>query len=306
MTPTWRAWPSIENSYYKKNLSWWLERHPGLIEAEYVITEKLHGTNVQIHVETDGEVAYGTRNQFVDGAALFGWPGNANEVVDDLDGIITKLRDTSVLAGQDTTVYGELYGPGIQKGVNYGDLKRVAFFGLKIGKELQPFACLGDTIHHVPVVAQVSGLQDTLDFDTEFPTMLHSIEDNICEGIVMQPCTPVSDNYGDSYFLLKKKNEAFEEKKQAKKIYVPDEVVDPLTLAFRDYITEQRMNNVFSKEGPIDDMKDIGRYIRLILTDAIEDFSKDHPEIESLDKKQRMSIFNVGSAIAKMLLASLG
>ena len=86
---------------------------------------------------------------------------------------------------------------------------------------------------------------------------------------------------------------------------MPDEVIDPLNAAFREYINEQRMDNVFSKEGPIADKSQIGKYIGLILVDAIEDFTKDYPEAETLDKKQRKAVFNVGSAVAKMLIMRL-
>lgn len=303
MMATFRKWPSIENTYQQQHIDWWLLRHPELAKIDYIITEKLDGANVQICAEPDGEISYGTRNGFASGAALFGWPANAPEVVGNLDMVLSTIKATAHLAESDATLYGEIYGPGVQKGVNYGDSKGVAFFGAKIGDELMPFRFLGKVIAAVPVVATVQGLEAALAYDAEFDSLLSGQENNICEGVVIQPIEPVRD--GDSYFLLKKKNEAFKEKQKEKKVRAPDEVVDPLNAAFRQYITEQRMDNVFSREGPIEDKSQIGKYIGLILIDAIGDFTKDYPEIQTLDKKQRKAIFNVGSAVAKMLIYRL-
>ena len=65
------------------------------------------------------------------------------------------------------------------------------------------------------------------------------------------------------------------------------------------------MQSVFSKDGPIEDRKDIGKYIKTILADAKEDFLKDYPEVATLDKAQQKTVYNVGSTIAKMLMAEM-
>lgn len=42
-----QKWPSIENTYQDKNLEYWLNQYPELSDVDYVITEKLHGSNFQ-------------------------------------------------------------------------------------------------------------------------------------------------------------------------------------------------------------------------------------------------------------------
>lgn len=71
---------------------------------------------------------------------------------------------------------------------------------------------------------------------------------------------------------------------------------------FASYITENRLQSVFSKEGEIEKPKQIGQYIKWILFDAKEDFLKDWGEkIKLLDINQQKQIFNIGSKIANML-----
>ena len=304
-----RKWPSIENTYKQQHIDWWLLRHPRLAKAKYWLTEKLHGSNVQIHVEPDGAVSYGTRGGFVNGPALFGWPASRLDVIPRFTELVAKMIVTAQWYETDITLYGEIVGPGVpsaQKGIYYGDAKRVYFFGSRIGDILRSPMVIADDfpmIDTVPLVGTVTGLDAALSFDIEFSSKLVEVEDNICEGIVIQPLMPVRN--GDSYFLLKKKNEKFAERAHAKKERVPDEVADPLNAAFRTYITPARMQSVFSKDGPIEDRKEIGRYIKAILADAKEDFLKDYPEAATLDKAQQKTVFNVGSMIAKMLMAEM-
>lgn len=73
---------------------------------------------------------------------------------------------------------------------------------------------------------------------------------------------------------------------------------------FKSYITENRLLSVFSKEGQIQSPKEIGKYIKLLLTDAQDDFLKDN-DISHLDKQQQKDVFNVGSLIANMLKSYL-
>ena len=47
--------------------------------------------------------------------------------------------------------------------------------------------------------------------------------------------------------------------------------------------------------------KDITKYIRNILEDAIIDFEKDHPDLD-LTPKEKKQVYNAGSSIANLLL----
>lgn len=295
-----KKWPSIENSYREKFIDVFLAEFPELEQETFQITEKLHGSNVQLFFVPNQPRRIGSRNQWVDEGFY-----NVGAILPVYESLFADLQKGVEEGGYTLRLFGELFGPGIQKGVDYG-IKRILFFGAMIDDELQPptevQAMVGD--FYVPFVAEVEGLQAALDFNSEFET---NLGEGICEGVVIQPRDKVYRNAGGHTFLLKKKNEAFKEKASAKK---PAQPQDPelvrLNAEFTLYITENRLQSVFSKHGEIEDPKQIGQYIRLVLADAKEDFLKDYgDEIEKLDKKSQRRVYNVGSLIANMLKSYL-
>ena len=63
-----------------------------------------------------------------------------------------------------------------------------------------------------------------------------------------------------------------------------------------------RLQAVFSKNGEIERPDQIGDFIRLVLTDAKEDFLQDNQEaVDALDKAKQKRVYNVGSMIAFLL-----
>ena len=86
-------------------------------------------------------------------------------------------------------------------------------------------------------------------------------------------------------YFIKKKNEAFTEVENRKKKH---KEVD-LTLlqkkeTFLNYININRIKSVFSKEGEIESIKEIGKYIKLVLEDARNDFMLDYPEVKTYNE----------------------
>ena len=68
------------------------------------------------------------------------------------------------------------------------------------------------------------------------------------------------------------------------------------------YITENRLQNLFSKMGEIERPNQIGDYIRAMLQDAKEDFLKDFgDDFSALSAKDHKAVFNAGRKIAHML-----
>ena len=88
-------------------------------------------------------------------------------------------------------------------------------------------------------------------------------------------------------------NEIIQEMNTSKKKI--ERAVDPKIYAvateFEPYINKNRVLSVFSKEGEIEDPKDIGRYIQLVVQDAQEDFLGDNPQIDIPDNMKK-HIFN--------------
>jgi hypothetical protein len=127
---------------------------------------------------------------------------------------------------------------------------------------------------------------------------------NIMEGAVIKPYFKVYIDGNGTPFMLKKKNQKFLEKASAKKERKPlSTKVAILNANFKAFITETRLQNIFSKWGEISAPNEIGDYIKYMLADAKEDWAKEHDKhvLADLDKKEIKQVFNVGSTIANML-----
>lgn len=306
---TFRKWPRVENSYRQEFIGRFLREFPELEDESFVVTEKLHGSSVQVFFSPNEPWKVGKRTAFLaEGEKFFG----IHEVLPEYELIFHRIRGIVDHYGGDFSLrlFGELCGPGIQKGVNYGDKKKLFFFGYMFNDFLQPWVALvsfslkcGFHNYLVPQVDLVKGLDKAIAYDTEFPSRLNPIEGNICEGIVIQPFRSVYTNAGGKRFLLKKKNEKFMEKAKEKKPPSPgDPEVQRLNAEFRLYITDNRLQGIFSKHGEIEEPQQIGEYIRLMLNDAKEDFLQEHGDaFNALDKGEQGKVTNVGRVVADML-----
>jgi Rnl2 family RNA ligase len=120
-------------------------------------------------------------------------------------------------------------------------------------------------------------LDEALNFNPEFDSKILGIADNICEGIVIKPTKNYQSPNGE-LFWIKKKNDKFKEIQKAPKIPKPPQArtkVDDTHDVFLGYITDNRLQNVFSKYGMIPDKTKIGDYIKYLIEDARLDFEKD-------------------------------
>lgn len=294
---TFKKWPSIENSYRQKFIDVFLTEFPELAKETFIVTEKIHGANIQFYFEPGKPYRIGSRNQWVDSSFY-----NVSEVLPEYEEFFKDAQYMADGTKETWRVFGELFGPKIQKGVDYGEKRRIRLFGLMINDVLKSPTLLRLSVGTflVPVVKIIDGLQSALEFNAEFETSLGT---GVCEGVVIQPYQKVYRNAGGHTFMLKIKNEAFKEKARAKK---PSRPQDPELVRLNQelclYITDARLQGVFSKSGEIQEPGQIGDYIRLMLADTKEDFLKDHSEaVEALDKKSQRKVYNVGGMIAGML-----
>lgn len=302
-----KKWPKIHNSYQQKFIDRFLSEFPELRDESFVITEKLHGSSLQIYFEPNKPWRVGKRTAFLaEGEKFFG----IHEVLPEYEPIFENIQESVDNTGNTIRLFGELCGPGIQKGVDYGEHKRILFFGYMVNDKLQPwmwftiFADAHDFLEHVvPIVWAVTSLKEALEFDTEFASLVNPVEGNVCEGIVIQPYRKVYASAQGKRFMLKKKNEKFMEKAKERKPPSPgDPEVQRLNAEFRLYITENRLQGIFSKHGEIEEPQQIGDYIRLMIADAKEDFTQEHGDaFNKLDRGEQGKVTNVGRVVADML-----
>lgn len=270
-----KKFSSLENTYRTNLIEKVVEE--GIPTDDWIVTEKVDGANFSFWC--DGEqVEVASRNQFVDGT-FYG----CQEVVDEIaPKILAFCSDNNT----QIVIYGELYGGGIQKRVNYGKKSFVAFdvhcvnSNTPVDKEFAIDLCERIGIPFAPVLFRGS-FEDCLAVNNTFKSHLTPEGydgANIAEGVVIEPVNPAWFRNGSRVYF-KNKSEKFSEKKETTKVDVAQElslseasqsVLHNLT----PYVTESRVVSVISKIGKVG-TKDFQRIMGLAVQDAIEEYEKD-------------------------------
>lgn len=232
---------SIENSYRQKFIE--LIKQTESIKDIWFASEKLHGSNFSI-IYKDGIFNFASRSGILEeGASFF----NYQEVVKlKLDGIREYCLANSI---NDIIYYGEIFGPGIQKGVNYGK-KDFRFFDIKVDdkwiKQSQLPAFQLECLELVPTLA-FGSFDEMINFNCEFNSHILNTHNNFAEGIVLKPDnTAFLDS--EHRIILKKKHPKFSE--IAHGLEDKPKVVNEIPQEVMNYITLNRLQNVFSKIEP--------------------------------------------------------
>lgn len=306
-----RRYVSIENSYQVKNIAWWLNEHPELENEEFVLQSKIHGANCQLIFYPDSEYKVASRSKILSENEKFYDIFNTlkKEQYQNLIKIFSKYAEERNYI---VRLYGETYGSGIQKGVDYGTEKEkeIKFFDIVLDEKFQPpfimkqiFKSLFKNYDYlVPEFVQVKGLQKAIETDIKFNSLLNPIDNNIEEGVVIKPFYKVYHSQR-SIFMLKKKNDKFIEKSKEKKPRRYDSEVVFLGKEFCRYINENRIQSCFSKLGEIERPNQLGEYIKHIIKDAEEDFIKDNEDkLKKIKLEFHKEIFKAGGSTAAIIL----
>jgi len=272
------AYSSIENSYRGKDIS--RIRYEGFDKVEWVALEKVHGANFGLWI-IDGKIVPSKRSSFADGA-FYG----CQSVVEAMGPLVLKLAEHGV-----TVVYGELFGGGIQKGVNYG-AKRFAAFDMKIGDQFvdyDKFVELCDLVGLPRCVEIARGsFDEILEIDPAFPTKMSDCgATDIAEGFVMKPVKNSYLDKGDR-IILKKKSPGFSERTSEKTPRPPKEPMTELQQSIFDagqaYINDERVASAISKLGE----GNFNQVLAEVLADIYRELEKDG--LVSLDTSSYNSV----------------
>jgi Rnl2 family RNA ligase len=300
-----KRYTSIDNHYQQKVIDFFQTINPDLPNLTYSLTEKLDGANISIVIGECGKIQYTKRNNVLAPGEDFYKINSLKETINKaiVEPIFKWMKEQGY---QFVQLYGEIYGKGIQKRINYGDGINVKFFDLRInGNEFLTPAKLNDLFHSLSIsewlvrtIDIVDGLNNVLEYNVDIKNEYGSM----IEGFVIKPhnveiVSPVGDR-----FVLKKKNEKFQEKCKVKKeILEADEDVLKYNQIFRTYINENRVLSTISKLGPIENQKQIGQYVKCILDDAKDDFLKENTLPNKFTNNDVKQVFNVGSAVFNLL-----
>jgi Rnl2 family RNA ligase len=276
-------YPEIENSYRDKFIYIALELYPELKDEEFIIQEKIHGSNFSVEFLKDGTVKYYKRTgEIKPDEKFYNWKQPIGEMAD----LHVIMKNLAYKNQTDIILHGELFGKGVQKGIEYSpDKQRILFYDMQINNNMVSqegfYITMKENglIHYmIPTITIINGLRNALDFPETFKSLIYPSEnDNIAEGIVIKPYKKVYW-INDNIFYLKKKPPMWQEigKKNAsteKKELKPQ---SPML----DYINDNRRDSVLSKLKPFTNKNQIGKYAPLIVEDAEREYLKDHVDVD--------------------------
>jgi len=302
-----KRFPSLTNHYQTTDIQKFLSFVDQPIT--YAVWEKLDGANFSVLLSHDHDPKYFSRNQEITGSDFYG----AKDIIDDTVEFLVREYILNHIDGKSVRLFGELFGKGIQKRVDYGPDKRLLFFDVMIDDVLIPHITVNHWTQELGIdhlfVQPIGFYHDfdlAMDFDTKFNTHYGPKKDpmNMAEGVVIKPWNTVIFTPVGSVFYIKKKNEEFGDKKvrepKVKREY--SEEVEFLRDEFMSYINENTMLSVFSKEGPMTESKEIGKYLPLIIKDAMDTFMLEQDyDPEAFEKEERKYIFNCAAEVATLL-----
>lgn len=314
-----KKYSSIENHFNREFMEHVAEQMPQ--DLQYVVQEKVHGANTSFLCDGN-EVKFAKRTSVLaDNEKFYDYPELLEAYKDKVISLFSrvKVQHPEVVT---ISVFGEMFGglyphndvkinrqlSLIQKGVCY--TPEHEFYGFDI------YLSDGENGWYLPVdevneIFEAEGffyaktlkrgtLAECLKYPNAFPSKisewlgLPAIEDNICEGIVIRPVTPMYLRNG-SRVLIKSKNERFAEKKSIKKrnklFAEPVPYSDELKALVGEvdaYVTENRLINVVSHIGEVYVPKDFGKIMGLFSKDILEDCLKEYGgDYSALDKSEQ-------------------
>ncbi len=281
-----KKYPSIENSYDVKNIMFWKTVKPEIDTMKFMVTEKIDGANVQITFYPDGSLKTGRRNAYLEeGEKFFDLRGAIEESNDLMNLFKEEAKEKNV----PILVFLELSGPGINNRVKY--FNKLHLFVLDVVEiyeneekwwnkeylhDLIDRCCL--TEHLSPWIV-IGSLDAALYTNCDFNSLITKAEDNLAEGLIIEPVDPMFLGDGRR-FILKKKSDKFAEKESnGSGDHAKKQELSESQLKYVTYINNNRVYSTFSKHGPIESVRQIGDYIKLVMKDAQEDFIKENPDM---------------------------
>lgn len=325
-----RKYKSIENHYRQKAIEDMFKFNPVYCNCRYIVQEKVDGGNFQVRLTIDdSEPLHGVKVDFGKRSSILGESEqfyNYQAVVSDFSFVrfldkACKVFNQMLSADEsmkEMIFYGEIFGPGIQSRINYGDTKKILFYDIRIDNEYltqEEFIHLMEDVlvakeFMVPIVGIYNSFEEAYAVEVEgVKTMINPDGDrNLWEGVVIKPFDVIAINKDDEQvlFYVKKKTDKFKDQMKVKsrdrKKDIPSELIDAQEI-FESFLTENRLMDLFGKHGPIERVDQIGEYVKLMLNDAKEDFFKNYSVVfgKVPDRYKNMVFSTSGKIVSKML-----
>ena len=307
---------SIENTYRQEYID--RTKAQGYKDIQYLITEKVHGSNTQVSFDGSNFV-YGTRTHFLcDDEKCYNLQGIIEPLKEKISILFHELK-TQFHSINKLIIFGEVCGGSyphvdveknnkaikVQKGVFYTPDNVWLIFDMCIvfndgsreylSQEITMYHCKQHCLPHVPILKVTNSLDEALAYPNDEPSVVYKtfnlppIEDNIMEGVVIKPYK-ISPFIGQSRVIFKNKNEKFKEKAHARRkplvqVELPEHLVS-VVQQMSEYVTENRITNIISHYGE-PAMSDLGAIIKEANLDVIKSFNDDTGLLNTLEKNEQ-------------------
>ena len=319
----WKSYGKTKNVTDAKNLRMWINKYPEIDADRYIVTEKIDGSNFQIIFQKGKEVSFGSRNNElrVDSEFFDFQRAVLINCADHIEKLQKYVDDSCHI--DEVNLYGELYGAGVQRRIQYSPEKHfLPFYAMVDGRPLsysesRELLDEADVSSYwwVPVVAPSLTLDEALALDVESldTRVPQEMEGNRkIEGVVIEPLNNIytlEHEDGVSRFKLKKKSQNFSDKAGIKYKTQKQHKISPegeeLFGKWSEMFNDNRLCDVESKVGPIEEMSQMGKYIKLLVTDVREDFMAENRDaFISLLQSDRSIIMSSGGKLAADVLKS--
>lgn len=295
---TFNKFCSIENAYNTKFINKIREECYEFVDKPiWVVTEKIHGANFSVMLNDYDELVCCKRSgEILPDEKFFSYQEVVRKYGENIKRLIKHFR--GLYQTNNVQVFGEIYGGNSNDQVKskFGSIQKEVFYTPKI--EFAMFQVLINTntwvnvfdvmregaVYGVPVAPRlfVGTLDDALNYTNEFDSVVaknhgYVFDNNTCEGVVIEPITPLMLSNG-SRVIIKNKNSKFTERKSAPRTFnVTDNQLDddvkPLLTEIESLVNINRVNAVTSKLGEVTN-KDIGKIIGLTSKDVLEELDK--------------------------------
>lgn len=317
-----KKYSSIENSFSREFMENVVAQVPP--NMEWVVQEKVHGANTSFLCDGN-EVKFAKRTSMLaDDEKFYDFQELLENYKERVIALFGKVKANHSEATA-ISVFGEMFGglyphnevqrnpkmSLIQKGVCYSPEHEFYGFDIYVFTDSDGQYLPVDEVNELfescgffYAKSLFRGeLNDCLKQSNAFQSKiagwlgLPTIEDNICEGVVIRPVKPCYLRNG-SRVLIKSKNERFAEKKSVKKrnklfsepVPFSDELKS-LIVEAEAFVNENRLANVVSHIGEVHFPKDFGKVMGMFSKDVLEDFLKEHGgEFDAIDKCEQKSL----------------
>lgn len=277
--------------------------------SEWIATEKIDGCNVSIIIDKDRSINFAGRTHLIDDTYNI---YNLKENIDKYSNLVNSLVDIANKHNfESLNVFGEYYGLGIQDRIYYGNDKNIRIYAalvnetnwLSITEFLKIFGNI-DSSWLIPVLGKFPSWEEAVYFAEDY-----GIKNNITstlsekdagEGVVLYPTVKTTPT---DFVAYKYKTDKFKENTQKSEDiikalnnqnrvnYVKTQQIKEI---LKDHININRVYSLISKVGKPKEKKDIGKFLSLLVQDALDDCIAEYPDLfNNLSSKEESIIKNL-------------